>query len=103
MTFTHNQRISLAITALLFSTLACRAVTRLIIPDTPTPQPTATIPPTAVSTSTPISTPTTVVFEASCPQTLETIIHDATFEGESSLSGKSDSNQDVTDLIDYSV
>ena len=37
MTLSHNRKIILSITTLLVWTLACRAATRLIIPDTPTP------------------------------------------------------------------
>src|SRR5215211_4494908 len=56
------------ITALLLATLACRAATRLVIPDTPTPRPTGTNTPTATQTPTALPTLTpTVLFEAACP------------------------------------
>ena len=67
------------IVALLCSTLACRAATRLIIPDTPTPLPTDT--PTATPTLTPTALPTftpTVLFEAACPSVVEGILNTAT-------------------------
>lgn len=57
--------------ALLFSSLACRAATRLVIPDTPTPLPTATLTPTL--TPSPTFTPT-VVFEAACPALLSKVL-----------------------------
>ncbi len=67
------------IVALLCSTLACRAATRLVIPDTPTPLPTFT--PTATSTLTPTPLPTftpTVIFEAACPSVVEGILNTVT-------------------------
>ncbi len=61
-----RQKLIVITIALLFSTLACRAVTRLIIPDTPTPLPPTQLPPTLTpfppATLTPSSVP-----EASCP------------------------------------
>lgn len=66
MTLHRNWRMIASITALLFPALACRAATRLVIPDTPTPQPTFTPLPTLTpfppATFTPTSFP-----EASCP------------------------------------
>jgi hypothetical protein len=61
MNLSHHQKIIRSITTLLIWTLACRAATRLIIPDTPTPGPTSTptftltptLPPTLVPTATP--------------------------------------------------
>jgi hypothetical protein len=52
--------------ALLISTLACRAATRLIIPDTPTPLPPTPIPPTITPFPTETPTPTPIP-EVSCP------------------------------------
>jgi hypothetical protein len=68
------------IAALLFSSLACRAATRLIIPDTPTPLPTATATPTFTPTLPPTFTPT-VVFEAVCPALLADIVEAGIAEG----------------------
>jgi hypothetical protein len=67
------------IVALLCSTLACRAATRLIIPDTPTPLPTFT--PTATATLTPTPLPTftpTVIFEAACPSIVRDVLDTVT-------------------------
>ena len=50
---------------LILSSLACRAATRLVIPDTPTPLPTPTTTPTLTPTPLPTFTPT-VIFEAAC-------------------------------------
>jgi hypothetical protein len=70
---------SLGIAILIFSTLACRAATRLVIPDTPTPLPTATATITATPTSTPLPTFTaTVIFEAACPAVVEGILETVT-------------------------
>lgn len=70
-----RQRLTHITIALLFSTLACRAATRLIIPDTPTPLPTP-IPPTLtpIPTLIPTSTP---VPEASCPLLISEILDTA--------------------------
>jgi hypothetical protein len=67
------------IAALLLASLACRAATRLIIPDTPTPLPTTTTTatPTLTATSLPTFTPT-VIFEASCPSLIEAILNTVT-------------------------
>ena len=80
MTLSRDLRMPFAITALLFSTLACRAATRLIIPDTPTPQPTSTSTPTLIPTLTLTLPPTltpTLEYTASCPLILDTIIADS--------------------------
>ena len=69
------------IIALLCSSLACRAATRLVIPDTPTPLPTFT--PTTTPTLAPTPLPTftpTVIFEAACPSLVEGILNTATAE-----------------------
>ena len=102
MTFSRNQRISLTITALLFSTLACRTAARLIIPDTPTPQPasTATIIPVLTSTFIPSATPI-IVYEASCPLVLSTIIDESTVNDENAESDEANSDPDVTYLVRY--
>jgi hypothetical protein len=76
-------RLSLILTSLmlLFSSLACRAATRLIIPDTPTPLPPTPIPPTPTVIP-PTPTPTLPV-EASCPLQVADIL-DASLNFESS-------------------
>jgi len=66
MTLHSRHRILAALTALLLPALACRAATRLIIPDTPTPQPTVTPPPTLTPFPPPTLTPVSLP-EASCP------------------------------------
>jgi hypothetical protein len=64
------------IVPLLLSSLACRAATRLIIPDTPTPvPPTPTLVPTATPTPPPTPTP---VFQVACPSLLSDIMDAAT-------------------------
>jgi hypothetical protein len=60
--------------ALLFSSLACRAATRLIIPDTPTPIPSPTLTLTATPLPTDIPPTATPVFEAACPSLLSQIM-----------------------------
>jgi len=106
MTLSHNRKISFAITALLFSTLACRTATRLIIPDTPTPQPTltstATLIPTSIPTLqltlTPISEST-----ASCPVVLDTILTDSTTNDKSFHGGEANADAEVAYIVHYSV
>ena len=106
MTFSRHQKISFAITALLFSTLACRAATRLIIADTPTPQPTltATFPPPTF-TLTPFLPPitATVEYTASCPLALDQIVKDSTVSAEKLAGDESTSEKDVAYLVHYSV
>jgi len=104
MKLTHHQRVQLAITALLFSTLACRAATRLIIPDTPTPPPTstATLIPTATPTLPPTATPT-IEPAASCPSVLSQIVVDSTSNGENADSSSGTADADVTYLVHYTV
>ncbi|MEP7133832.1 MAG: hypothetical protein ABI904_02755 [Chloroflexota bacterium] len=106
MTPTRHQRIAFAITALLFSTLACRAATRLIIPDTPTPQPTitATLPPPTF-TLTPFLPPITptVEYSASCPLVLDQIITDSTVSDEKLSRGEATVDEKVAYLVHYSV
>ncbi len=60
--------------ALLFSTLACRAVTSLIIPDTPTAPPPPTFTPLPPPTETPVPT-ATIEANASCPLLLDDIVN----------------------------
>ncbi len=102
MTFTRPQRIAFAIATLLFASLACRAATRLIIPDTPTPAPTATFIPTLTPTLLPTITPT-IEAAASCPLVTSKIIEDATSSDASALNGESTSNRDVTYIVEYEV
>lgn len=61
------------ITALLFAALGCRAAVQLVVPDTPTPLPTATGTPTSTATPLPTFTPT-VIFEAACTPLLAEIL-----------------------------
>jgi len=103
MTLPRSQRIAFAITTLLFASLACRAATRLIIPDTPTPVPTATFIPTVTPTLIPTITPTIAAPLASCPLVTSKIINDATSSNETALNGASTSNKDVTYIVQYQV
>jgi hypothetical protein len=81
MRLSRNPKTILAITTLLLGTLACRAATRWIIPDTPTPPPTSTVTLTPTltltPTFTPTSTPTTATYEANCPLVVSQILRDA--------------------------
>lgn len=90
--------------ALLLSTLACRAATRLVIPDTPTPVPTATTTPTLTPTPLPTFTPT-VIFEAACPSVIAGIMR--TVSSDVNLPGKKSDQQLREDggifLITYEV
>lgn len=98
MTLRRNHRILAAITALLFPALACRAATRLIIPDTPTPQPTFTPPPTLTPFPPATLTPTSLP-EASCPLITTDILTTATeFEFDSA-----EDEGDETYLVTYIV
>jgi hypothetical protein len=95
-----------AITALLFSTLACRAATRLIIPDTPTPQPTSTSTPTLIPTLTPTLPPTltpTFEYTASCPLILDTIIADSAGFDENFYRDETTADEEVAYLVHYTV
>lgn len=76
----NRSRIKYLWTAVLvFATLACRAATRLVIPDTPTPLPTSTATLTATPTATPLPTFTpTVLYEAACPAVVEGILNSVT-------------------------
>lgn len=69
----------MGIAALLFSALACRAATQLVIPNTPTPTasqtPTITPTLTPAPTQTPTFTPT-VLLEAACPTLIAGILND---------------------------
>ena len=104
MSLSHHQRIAFAITALLFSSLACRAATRLIIPDTPTPQPTSTTTPIPTFTPTlPPSVTPTSEYTASCPLMLDEILEDATSSGGLFFSDEEDTDADVEYLVHYTV
>lgn len=70
-----RRKLILTTIALLFSTLACRAATRLIIPDTPTPPPTP-VPPTLTPFPPATFTPTPIP-EASCPVLTTDILNTA--------------------------
>jgi len=103
MIYPTNRKIIAAITALLFSTMACRAATRLIAPDTPTPlPPTATFVPTFTPIPPPTATPTPVVFESSCPLVVSQIIEDAVSDGEI-VGGDENADEEVDYLVDYDV
>lgn len=81
MTTSPNKKISLAISALLFLTLACRAASNLIATETPTPiPPTATFTPTLTPTPTvtPSATPTPKV-EVSCRAVTDQIIEESVY------------------------
>jgi len=98
MTFHRNRRVIAAIVALLFPALACRAATRLIIPDTPTPQPTFTPLPTLTPFPPATFTPTSLP-EASCPLLTTDILTTA-------IEFDFDSNEDAGDeeyLVTYTV
>lgn len=107
MTFSKQHQFLFAITALLFSTLACRAATRLIIPDTPTPSPTFTPPPTwtpsLVPTAIPSVTPTPEPYEASCPSDLTRILDDAIFNRTDFQGEENAFEEDITFLVHYTV
>src|ERR1051325_1965689 len=83
--------------ALLLSTLACRAATRLIIPDTPTPlpSPTITLTPLPTPTETPLPTPTVL---ASCPNLLADIM-----KTENSFHGSDEAAHKERYLVTYTV
>ncbi len=106
MTLSRHQRIAFAISALLFSSLACRAATRLIIPDTPTPQPTSTPTPLLIPTSTPTLPPSvtpTIEFVASCPLALEQIVADSTSSNGFLFSDEANTDEEVAYLVHYTV
>jgi hypothetical protein len=106
MTLTPNQKTVFAITALLIWTLACRAATRLIIPDTPTPLPatsTFTAVPTQPATLTPFPTPTALLYEASCPGVVQQIMHDSVSTDKIVHGSAASIPDDLTYLIHYSV
>lgn len=84
--------------ALLLSSLACRAATRLIIPDTPTVPPPPTLTPLPPPTETAIPTITaTVEVNASCPLLLDDIM-------DASISfGETEDAREERFLVTYSV
>jgi hypothetical protein len=92
------------ITILIFSTLACRAAARLVVPDTPTPLPTATTTATPTFTPSPTFTPT-VIFEAACSPLLAEILNGVT--GEVNLLDRRSDQKLMEDssifLVDYEV
>ena len=92
------------ITVLVFSTLACRAATRLVLPETPTPLPTASTTATPTLTPSPTFTPT-IIFEAACSPLLADILNSVT--GEVNLLDRR-SDQKLTEdnsmfLVEYEV
>jgi hypothetical protein len=99
-----HQRLRIAISALLFCSLACRTATRLIIPDTPTPVPssTPTLTPTPTPTFTPTLTPTNE-YVASCPSTLSQIIDDSTSRDANAPDDEANPDADVTYLVRYTL
>lgn len=106
MTFSRHRIFAIAITALLFSTLACRAAMRLIIPDTPTPQPTSTLTPTLIPTLIATLEPTaspTIEYVTSCPLALDTIIADSTVSDEHIFSDETNTDEEVAYLVHYTV
>lgn len=107
MTLSRDHRAALSITALLIWTLACRAATRLIIPDTPTPAPTSTptvtFTPTLTPTITPSPTPTQLVYEASCPLVVDQIIEESVFAERLINEEESGEFEDINYMVQYSV
>ena len=85
----RNYKFILLTLALLSSTLACRAATRLIHPDTPTPAPPPTTQPASVSTR--------VTEAQSCPVLLADIMSAAT------LPASDTEEQDYQYLVTYTV
>jgi hypothetical protein len=86
--------------ALLISTLACRAATRLVIPDTPTPLPPTATPTITVSPTIPPPTATPLL-EAACPVLLTDIMNAATAKTESS--GEFEDEEDIPYLVIYTI
>jgi hypothetical protein len=88
----------------LFSTLACRAATRLIIPDTPTP-----LPPTQTAIPTPTIPPPTAtpIFAAACPSLLSDIMSAATRDNAASepatLGKRFKDVQDLYYMVTYTL
>ncbi len=83
------------VSVLVFTSLACRAATRLIVPDTPTPLPPTGTPTVIPSPTVPPAT-ATPVFQAACPSLLADIMVEATKEevvsGPSSMDRTDDSS-----------
>lgn len=98
----RNWRMIAAITALLFPALACRAATRLIIPDTPTPQPTFTPLPTLTPFPPATFTPTSLP-EASCPLLTTDILTTAVEFEFNSMEDSDEEEYLVTYLVDGDV
>ena len=93
MRLNHRRKFISAISALLFSTLACRAATRLIIPDTPTPLLPTPNPPTAPFIL-------TVPVEASCPALLSSIRDTSLSSPDNSEQNKDEEIYLATYLVD---
>ena len=106
MISSRNNRILIAISALLFSTLACNYATRLIFPPTATPIPTATLIPT--ETATPFLpsatlTPTVFVYTPSCPNSMKQILRDSTQAPKKISTSDSDVETDIVYMVHYDV
>ena len=93
--------------ALLFSSLACRAATRLIIPDTPTQIPSPTLTSTATPLPTDIPATATPIFEAACPSLLSEIMTDAmadqSDEEQSTIYRALNDEQDLQYMVSYTL
>lgn len=92
-----RNKILTACLVLFFSSVACRAATRLIVPDIPTPPPPA---PTNISTLSPSATPI-IVYEDSCPLVLSSIIDDSTVNDEAAESKETNPDHAITYLARY--
>ncbi|HEU0291662.1 MAG TPA: hypothetical protein VFR47_02950 [Anaerolineales bacterium] len=106
MTLTRNQKTVLIISTLLIWTLACRAATRLIIPDTPTPVPptsTLTAIPTLPPTLTLSPTPTALVYEASCPLVPSKILEESISTDRFIHGNEAVSEEEITYVVHYTV
>jgi hypothetical protein len=100
MTLYRNHRMIAAIMALLLSALACRAATRLIILDTPTPFPSPTTTPPPTLTPFPPATLTPTSFpEASCPLLTTDILNTALEFEFTSAEGDGDETYLVTYIV----
>jgi len=82
---------------LILSTLACRAATSLILPDTPTPSQPSTLTPVPLIPDTGSLTVTKTISEASCPSILSDIMTAASTPG-----GTEETNQESR-LVTYTV
>ena len=97
-------RLFLWIFPLFLFSLACRAVTRMVLPDTPTP-----VPPTPTATPVPTVPPatSTPIFQAACPALLADIMTDATAELKDTKAfdphRTADDDSDFRYLVDYTL